>query len=218
LAEPEFFGLSIQSKRVAMKHLGFVLVGLAIALSACRGQGDESRESSLTETSTQSAPTKVTSTGQENGEGASIYEVWFVANEGFRFVSKRPAEPEPATARAAFESLLSGPSQDEAAASVFTAVPADTELLGLEIDDGIATVDLSSEYERGAGSATDLRLAQVVYTLTQFETVDAVTFRIDGEAVELFGDHGIMLGRPQRRTDYKMFLPANLAEDPAVLG
>jgi germination protein M len=205
-------------KSVDMKRVTLAVFALTFAASACGGQGDESRGSGSIQESTPAATSGATGIAQENEEGASAYEVWFVVNEGFLFVSKRPAKPEPAMERAALESLLVGPSQDEAAAGVFTAVPAGTELLGLEIDDSIGTVDLSSEYEEGSGSTAEfLRLAQVVYTLTQFETVDAVKFRINGEAVELFSGHGIMVDRPQRRTDYKTFLPADLIENRAVL-
>jgi hypothetical protein len=52
-------------------------------------------------------------------------------------------------------------------------------------------------------SAEFLRLAQVVYTLTQFETIEGVSFRLEGEPVELFGRHGIIVARPQTRQDFK---------------
>jgi germination protein M len=77
-------------------------------------------------------------------------------------------------ASAAMTALLAGPSPKEAAATpaISTTVPAGTQLLGLSITNGVATVDLSSEFETGGGSASVLgRLGQVVYTLTQFPSV-----------------------------------------------
>ena len=63
---------------------------------------------------------------------------------------------------------------------------------GLSIKDGIATVDLSREFESGGGSAsTFYRLGQVVYTLTQFSTIDAVTFQVEGRTVTTFGSEGV---------------------------
>src|SRR3990170_252090 len=90
-------------------------------------------------------------------------------------------------ARAALEQLLAGPTDAEAEAGLHSEIPEGTELLDLAIEDGIATVDLSGEYDDGGGSlAMFTRLAQVVYTLTQFPTVEGVTFELDGEPVEVF--------------------------------
>ena len=67
--------------------------------------------------------------------------------------------------------------------AMYTAIPDGTTLLGISIADGIATVNLSREFESGGGSASmQARLAQVVYTLTQFPTVTGVRFQLDGVA------------------------------------
>jgi hypothetical protein len=60
------------------------------------------------------------------------------------------------------------------------------------------------------------RLAQVVYTLTQFPTVEGVRFALDGEPVEVFSSEGIALEEPQTRADYEDVTPAILVETPAV--
>jgi len=89
-------------------------------------------------------------------------------------------------------------------------------LLDLTIDGGIATVDLSGEYASGGGSAGMFgRLAQVVYTLTQFSTVDKVNFELDGEPVTTFSSEGIILDHAQRRADYRDQLPAIFVDRPA---
>ena len=115
------------------------------------------------------------------------------------------------------EVLLEGPSELETEVDVVSAIPEGTELLDLSISDGVATVDLSGEYESGGGSASMFaRLAQVVYTLTQFPTVENVEFRIDGEPVDTFSGEGIVLDGPQERKDYEDQLPAILVEEPGV--
>jgi hypothetical protein len=128
-----------------------------------------------------------------------------------------------AVARAAIEELLKGPTETEAEAGIGgTAIPTGTRLLGLTVSDsgrarGLATVDLSGEFDDGGGSASMFaRLAQVVFTLTQFPAVRAVDFEIDGEPVETFSGEGIVLDRPQRRADYEDQSPAILVERPAV--
>jgi germination protein M len=95
-------------------------------------------------------------------------------------------------------------------------VPAGTKLLGLSIKDGIATVDLSSEFESGGGSASAItRLGQVVFTLTQFPTVKSVRFQIEGRNVTVFGSEGIVLDGPVGRADYVDLLPAVFVDRPA---
>ena len=59
------------------------------------------------------------------------------------------------------------------------------------------------------------RLAQVVYTLTQFPTVTGVTFRLDGQPVTTFSGEGIVLTGPSVRADYRDFLPAIFMDAPA---
>jgi hypothetical protein len=115
--------------------------------------------------------------------------------------------------------LLAGPSSRESAERVITsAVPAGTQLLGLSIADGVATVDLSREFESGGGSASVLnRLGQVVYTLTQFSTVDKVLFRIEGRPVTVFSSEGIVLDGPVTRKTYEALLP-NIFVDRPVWG
>lgn len=123
-----------------------------------------------------------------------------------------------AVATAAVRELLEGPNERELAAepSLLTTVPAGTELLGISIADRIATVDLTREFQSGGGSESVIsRLAQVVYTVTQFPTVDAVTFRLDGEPVTVFSGEGVLLDEPVGREDYYEQLPEIFVDRPA---
>jgi hypothetical protein len=88
-------------------------------------------------------------------------------------------------------------------------------MLDLSIADEIATVDLSSEFVSGGGSLSmRMRVGQVVYTLTQFDSVDGVLFKIDGEPVESIGGEGVMVDTPQTRKDYEDLLPAIAVTTP----
>ena len=116
-------------------------------------------------------------------------------------------------ARAAMDALLRGDGLDGRLSS---AIPAGSRLLGLSIRDGIATVDLSREFESGGGSASmSYRLGQVVYTLTQFPTIEVVAFHIEGRRVTSFGPEGIELATPQSRFDYEGLLPEIFVDRPA---
>jgi len=123
-----------------------------------------------------------------------------------------------AVATAALRELLAGPNDKEQGArpAMYTTVPDGTRLLGLTIDKGVATVNLSKEFESGGGSASILgRLAQVVYTLTQFSTVDTVLFQLDGKPVTVFSSEGVVLDHAVGRADYRDQLPAIFVDRPA---
>jgi germination protein M len=122
-----------------------------------------------------------------------------------------------AVATAAMHALLEGPTADESGEREITsAVPAGSRLLGLTIEDGVATVDLSSEFESGGGSlSVFVRLGQVVYTLTQFPTVDTVRFEIDGQPVTVFSSEGVVLDGPVGREQYADLLPMIFVDRPA---
>lgn len=123
----------------------------------------------------------------------------------------------PAVATAAIRALLDGPTAAERSAGLTSSVPDGTELLGLSVADGVATIDLSENYSSGGGSLSmTTRLAQVVFTLTRFPTVDAVNFRLDGEPVEVFGGEGIVLDRPATRAQFEEQSPAVLIESPTL--
>jgi len=142
------------------------------------------------------------------------FEVWFT--RGGRLVeSLRTHAPTRKVAAAALAALLAGPTRSERASGVSSAIPPGARPLGVSIANGVATVDLSSEFESGAASRSlKLRLAQVVYTLTQFPTVDTVRFEINGTPVDVFSSGGIVLDHPVGRVDYKGLGP----KVPALAG
>jgi sporulation and spore germination protein/immunoglobulin-like protein involved in spore germination len=142
------------------------------------------------------------------------FQVWLARGETLWPVM-RTAPKSPAVATAAMSALLAGPTAVERRHGVVSIVPRGTKLLGITIDHGTATVDLSSEYASGGGSLSmTLRLAQVVYTVTQFPTVKRVAFELDGKPVTVFSGEGIVLDRPQTRHDYEQALPVIAVAQP----
>jgi germination protein M len=119
---------------------------------------------------------------------------------------------------AAMQALIAGPNEAELGASpaMYTDVPTGMRFLGLTIDNGIATVNLSKEFEAGGDARTVVgRAAQVVYTLTQFPTIQGVQFEIDGVKPKT-----VFIGSLTRAT-YTDLLPAIWVDGPAwggVLG
>ncbi len=143
----------------------------------------------------------------------------FTGNGGLVPVERKvPVEPGGAAELATIVALLAGPNDIELGATpaMYTLMPEGTRLLELRVDDGIATIDFSSEYESGGGSASAKgRLAQVVYTLTQFPHITGVRFEIDGTPVTTFSDAGLDLSAPVDRRTYTDQLPAIFIDRPA---
>ncbi len=135
-------------------------------------------------------------------------------------VHRRVAE-ESTIARATMESLLEGPTSDEANSipALSTAIPAGTELNSVVIVGETATVDLTSDFAADeASAATTMAVAQVVFTLTRFDSVSAVQFRQDGTQVAVPTDEGDAVLRPVTRDDYLRFQAAVSVENPIYGG
>jgi hypothetical protein len=122
----------------------------------------------------------------------------------------------PQIATEALKQLLMGPTDDEKKAGLSTSIPDATVVLGLSIADKIATVNLSSDFGQSSDtqSLTE-RLAQVVYTLTQFSTVTTVSFQLDGDDINKIGSVGLPLPKPVGRSDYESVTPAIFVDSPA---
>jgi len=200
----------------------FVLAALLIGCGSADDVKDGGPVSTQPGPATTVAPggSTTTSDGQTTtttapGEAIQL-SVYFTMNEKVAATHRQvPYTKE--VAKAAMEELLKGPNAEEKEVGMFTTIPADTLFLGLAVNDKIATVDLSKEYESGGGTLSmSLRLAQVVYTLTQFPTIDAVQFKLDGEPVEVFGGEGLILDHPVSRADYEELTPAIMVESPTV--
>ncbi|MDD5290069.1 MAG: GerMN domain-containing protein [Patescibacteria group bacterium] len=90
-------------------------------------------------------------------------------------------------ARVALEELLKGPSQAEKDLGFTTTIPAGVKIQKLEITDGVAKVDFSSDLESGVGGScrvTAIR-AQISETLKQFSTVSSIIISINGRTEDI---------------------------------
>jgi germination protein M len=201
---------------------GRVLVGtalIALVLASCA--------SGAGETTTTVAPATTTTTAASTTTTAELIgmAVYFLLEElddqspgPFLVPVYREAEAGTDSAMAVVEALLAGPTSGEITGTpaISTAIPEGTEVLSADISDGLATVDLSGEYDDGGGSfGMFARLAQVVYTLTRLPDVDEVAFAIEGEMVAVFSSEGIELDGPQQRDDYYDLLPPIFVDSPA---
>ncbi len=125
----------------------------------------------------------------------------------------------PAVLRNTLAELVEGPTDSERAAGLHTEIPDGTTLRDVNLANGLATVDLSSDYESGGGTLSmNARLAQVIFTATQFDNVDEVLFWLDGAPVEFFGGEGIVLSDAQQRRDVDWALTKGIIIDTPLPG
>ncbi|MCB2223422.1 MAG: GerMN domain-containing protein [Actinobacteria bacterium] len=117
----------------------------------------------------------------------------------------------------ALQWLLQGPTPGQQASvpAITTAIPEGTRLLDLSIaGDGTADVDLSGEFlSDGDAASMRTRLAQVVFTLTRFDGIDAVRLHVDGSAGD-YGDYAFGGGDTATRADFDDLLPPIMIESP----
>ncbi len=149
-------------------------------------------------------------------------------------VTVDPAERR--VAAAALALLLAGPGDDVLDAGSVSAIPAGISVVSADLGDGGtvrvalagdllgAGVDgeladrLATPAAGQDGSADDrarrLRLAQIVFTLTQFETITAVDLIVDGEPVAMTDVLGNPIDGPVGRQAFEDVSPLILIERP----
>jgi hypothetical protein len=218
-----------------MKRLSIMIIGVGLLAVGCGSAGPGSLGPVPAGTSGPSSPVPASAPnggtagtaqspgGQQpttpgtspSGSPSEIgLQVWFI-RDGKLFVSERTLAATTGVGATAVNRLLAGPSAAEYAAAVRSQIPAGTTLLGLRVASGTATADLSSSFESAASPSTmPLRIAQMVYTLTQFPTVSSVRFEINGQGVTVLG--GVPVQGPQTRAMYSGYLPAITVQSPVI--
>lgn len=134
---------------------------------------------------------------------------------GEHLVAVRREATSSATLKESLTALFEGPTATEAAAGLSSLVPEGTTLRGASIENGTARVDVSGAFEVGGGSLSALgRVAQIVFTATQFPTVEGVVFSVDGKPVTSITSEGVVVDTPQTRATFEDLSAVILVESP----
>ena len=161
---------------------GVVLLGLVAVLAGCGGKHHAA------ETTTSPA----TTTGKTIPLRVYFYR-------GAALVPTVVHVPQTqAVGASALESLLAGPPS-----GYTTALPADTQLLGLSIVGGIAT----ARFDSGLAGLSRTGQAQLVYTLTQFSTVQGVEAQAGSAPLTFQDGADVPLTGPATRDDFADLTP-----------
>ena len=164
---------------------------LVVALVGCGGGNGDSAPSTTEAPATETTPTETVSPDPPEVQAVLVYFL----RDGRVAATTRTVPATKAVARAALSALPAGPTPEERDIGFETEVPVDLSIDALTIADGTATLDLSS----GTGCPP---MAQVVYTLTQFPTVE----RVAGNCLP---------DGPADRKTFEDIAPAILVEHPA---
>ena len=87
--------------------------------------------------------------------------------------------------QAVMDVLLEGATPDEINQGYLSLIPPGTKLKSIRVSDGIATMDFSEEFMFNTFGPEGMKnqLKQIIYTASEFPTVKAVQFLIDGKVV-----------------------------------
>jgi germination protein M len=185
-----------------------------LAVTGCGSSRSASRTVGATPATRTGATTTTTAATTVTAPAETVLRAYLL-RDGLVAPVARSVPRTQAVARAALVQLLTGPTAEETSAGFTTDVPSGARLLGVTIAGGTATVDFAHAFAEGAEATISPRLAQVVYTLTQFPTIERVSFRLDGRPLPGVTD-GVseIVDHPPGRADYEALTPPLLVESP----
>ena len=100
--------------------------------------------------------------------------------------------------------LLEGPQGTEVSKGCKSLIPNGTKLKSASVRDGVAYLNFSEDFEFNPLGVDGYlgQLMQVVFTATEFSTVNCVQFLIEGEKKEYLGSEGVWIGSPLSRGSF----------------
>lgn len=120
-------------------------------------------------------------------------------------------------ARAAIEALIDGPNAIDQLSGLTSAIPDGTTLLAVDLDPATktASVNFSEAFAPGGAGVPITVMAQVVYTVTQFDGIEQASIAVAGSPITMLDGDGIALDGPATRANYDRTTPLIFLESPA---
>jgi spore germination protein GerM len=135
--------------------------------------------------------------------------VYFVKSEDTHFVLEPVfrSYPKGQELTSALEDLIRAPNSRETTKNLFSALPAQTQIINLKTEGDRVTVNFSKDFIKEDGLAShQSRLNQVWYTLSQPKDFNSVSILIEGQPLTMLGGEGLIVENPWIRND-KEVLP-----------
>src|SRR5438067_881960 len=147
------------------------LLPLVFVAAIAAGCGHSSRNATPPPTSTGTTPSAPATTSSTSGttttEAMTTSLRIYLLRDGKVAPARRDVPATAEVATAVVHALAQGPTTQERSAGLSTAYPTGSPVTGITVDNGVATATLNETLSHAA-------LAQLVYTLTQFATVQGV--------------------------------------------
>lgn len=137
----------------------------------------------------------------------SVVEVYLYSEEAERLV--RVQRPIISTSvPSLLAQLETGPTDAEADAGLRSALSDTDAIASVDVEGGIAVVDLAETFQELGGGDQLVAIAQLVFTATGRPDVDEVTLTLEGETVEVPRGDGSLTSGSLERADYESLSPS----------
>lgn len=102
------------------------------------------------------------------------------------------------------KALLSGPTIDELNMGLLNLIPEGTELRSAWVKNGVAYLNFNEQFRFNPMGVEGFmaQLQQIVFSVTEFSTIEEVQILIEGERVQYLGGEGIYIGEPLGRRHF----------------
>lgn len=139
--------------------------------------------------------------GEPSGSDASgANRIYLVAPGEERLLRSVPRQA--STRAELIEILLAGPNDDELAAQYSSFIPPTTELISARTQGQVLTINLSGGITELSGANLAQAVAQIVYTASELDGIEAVQLRVDDEELAWPKASGETTSDPLRIYDY----------------
>lgn len=152
--------------------------------------------------------------GPSGSSAAGANRIYLVAPGEERLLRSVPRRAE--TRAELIEVLLAGPNDDELAAQYGTFIPPTTELISARTQGQVLTINLSGGIAELSGQNLAQAVAQIVYTASELDGVEAVQLRVEDEELAWPKANGETTSDPLRIYDYPNLVVTAQPEFPIV--
>lgn len=186
-----------------------LIVFLLIMLTGCGGfRKDEDKDVSL-----------IIDTGLLEEEDLRETLLYYRDDKGFIIPVMRRIPREEGIGKTAIKLLIDEPSlrDDLAMVGLLPVLPAGTKVMAMSINEGLAQVDFNENILSYENATDEKAIVQsIVYTLTEFETIDKVQLLVEGKKMKKL-PHGTKIKEPLQRENINLSVRLQEEEIPVVV-